>query len=327
MQDVVIGVDLGGTRIRSARFDAKLAILERQETLTLAHEGLDATVGRIKTMIERVLPEDRSCVRGIGFSAPGPLNPRTGVVVAPPNLAGWHHVPLAEILQAHFDLPVYVGNDANVAALAETMLGAARGCRYVIYLTISTGIGSGIIDNGRLVYGVDGLGAEAGHLLMLQADGSITTLEQEAAGPALLRHARRRIEAGEASLLQQMCANDLDKLTGSMLGQAVADGDPLALSIIERAGTLVGIGIVNLLLLFNPEIVVLGGGVTDVGEPLFAPLRRAVQQYARDEAYQANLRIVPAGLGEDTALIGAAALALAEGGQDTIAALALEIAR
>src|SRR5512145_617099 len=121
MSEVIIGVDLGGTRVRAARLDQNLQILAREETLTQDEAGLDATLNRIKDLIREVLPRDGAPVSGIGISAPGPLNPLTGVVVAPPNLKGWHNVPLGDILHQEFNLPVYVGNDANVAALAETI--------------------------------------------------------------------------------------------------------------------------------------------------------------------------------------------------------------
>ena len=151
MADVVIGVDLGGTRLRAGRLDKQLNILERTEMLTKADEGLDATIDRIKNIINQVLPDEQDNLLGIGVSVPGPTNPETGVVVAPPNLPGWRDVPLAKILQKEFDVPIYLGNDANVAALAEVSVGSAQGYNNVIYITVSTGIGSGIINDGRLI--------------------------------------------------------------------------------------------------------------------------------------------------------------------------------
>ncbi|MBC8100868.1 MAG: ROK family protein, partial [Armatimonadetes bacterium] len=191
MAEVIISVDLGGTRIRAARLDHTLKILERQETPTLAHLGKDATLARIQALIRTVLPTDGSTVVGIGISAPGPLNPTTGVVVAPPNLDGWHNVPLGEVLHTAFHVPVYVGNDANLAVLAEYTHGAARGSglRHVIYITHSTGIGSGIICDGRLLLGRDGLAAEVGHIPLVLDGGRVSTLEQEAAGPDMATQA------------------------------------------------------------------------------------------------------------------------------------------
>ncbi|HEX2620738.1 MAG TPA: ROK family protein, partial [Phototrophicaceae bacterium] len=259
MSDVIISVDLGGTRIRAAQLDHSLKILKREETFTLAHLGLESTLGRIKDLIHSVLPEDPSVsVVGIGISAPGPLNPKTGVIVAPPNLPGWHNVPLGDILADEFNMPVYVGNDANVAALAEYTHGAAKGgnYRHVIYITHSTGIGSGIICDGRLVLGRDGLGAEVGHIPMVMDGGRVSTLEEESAGPDMADQAVKRIKAGEKSLISDLVNGDLTLVNGSTVGQAAQKGDALALEIVRRSGMLVGLGIVTLLQLFNPEIVI-----------------------------------------------------------------------
>lgn len=313
MSEVIIGVDLGGTRIRAARLDTNLQILKRVETLTRAAQGLEATLDRIKEQIRQVMPEDSSAVMGIGISAPGPLNPLTGVVVAPPNLPGWHEVPLGDILRHEFNVPVYVGNDANVAVLAEVMRGAARGFRHAIYLTVSTGIGSGMIVDGRLLLGREGLAAEAGHMIMLVED-RVSTLEKEAAGPSMAAQAVKRINAGETSLISELVSGDLSKVTGSTVGQAAQRDDALALSIVERAGKIVGMGIVSLLHIFNPEIVVIGGGVSNLGDLIFRPMREAIEKHAIDAAYWRDLRIEAAGLAEDVSIIGAAVLVATHGG-------------
>jgi glucokinase len=317
--EVLIGVDLGGTRVRVARLDTALNIIERHETLTLAHEGYDATIKRIKGLIRRVLPtDDATPIAGIGVSAPGPLNPQTGVVVAPPNLPGWHNVPLGDILHEEFNLPIYVGNDANVAALAEVARGAAHGHRHAIYITVSTGIGSGIIYDGRLLLGKTGLAAEAGHMIML-ADGTrVSSLEKEAAGPALARQARARIEAGESTLIAELVAGDLDKIDARVIGIAANQGDQMAVDIVERCGKFVGLGIVTLLHLFNPEIVIIGGGVSNIGDLLFSRIRATIEQHSLDSAYWDDLKLVPAGLAGDVSVIGAAVLVATKGGQSDV---------
>ncbi len=313
MADIIIGVDLGGTQIRAARLDQHLHILAREETLTLAAQGLQPTLERIKNLVRSIWPQDEGRVAGIGVSAPGPLNPSTGVVVAPPNLPGWHNVSLRDILQDTFAVPVYVGNDANVAALAETARGAAHGFRHVIYITVSTGIGGGVITDGRLLLGKEGLAAEVGHMVMV-VDGKATTLEKEAAGPALARQARARIEKGEKSLIHELVKGDLAQITSKIVGQAAEASDALALEVVTRGGRILGLGITTLLHLFNPEIVVIGGGVSKMGELLFAPMRAAYQQYAIDTAYWSDLRIERSALGDDVSIVGAAALVITHGG-------------
>lgn len=312
---VIIGVDLGGTQIRAARLTRQLDILEMHRTKTLAAEGLEPSFARIVEAIRVVWPNDGTPVAGIGISAPGPLNPITGVLVAPPNLPGWHNVPLADRLHEIFKVPVYCGNDANVAALAEVARGAAQGYRFVIYLTISTGIGSGIINDGRLILGREGLGGEAGHIQFFGDKGQVSSLEREAAGPALARAAVARLQAGEKSILSQ---HQPDTINAEHVGMAAAAGDAMAISIVERAGMLIGLGIVSLLHLFNPEIIVIGGGVSKIGDLLFKPMHEAIQKYALDSAYWTNMPIVPAALEDDVSIYGAAALVVTHGGQAVI---------
>jgi glucokinase len=317
MSEVIIGVDLGGTRVRAARLNHELNVLAREETLTADEEGLEATLNRIKALIRRMLPTDGSSVTGIGISAPGPLNPITGVVVAPPNLKGWHNVPLGDILHQEFNVPVYVGNDANVAGLAETIRGAAKGYRNVIFITVSTGIGSGIICDGRMLLGTTGLAAEAGHMTLVVGD-QVSTLEKEAAGPALARKARSRIAKGEKSLMSDLVAGDLDGIDGKIVGDAAQRGDALALDIVQTAGKMIGLGMVTLLHLFNPEILVFGGGVSNLGELIFEPMREAIRTYAIDDSYWRDLHIELAALGDNVSIVGAGALVATKGGVEDV---------
>ena len=321
MSEYVVGIDLGGTRMRAALLDRDLNIVDRKEVLTNAQQGLETTIGRMQDLVRGILPTDPEAhVAGIGISAPGPSNPNTGVLVAPPNLPGWHNVPLAQMLQKEFGHTAFLGNDANVAALAETARGAARGYRHVIFITLSTGIGSGMICDGRLLLGKDGLAAEAGHVVIMVGD-KVTTLEKEAAGPALARHARERIENGEKSMISELVSGDLEKCSGSVVGKAAMAGDPLAVAVVQRAGFIVGLGLTSLLHLFNPEIVVFGGGVSALGDLIFNPMREAIQKYCIDPAYWQDLRIKQAELGENVSLVGAAALVITRGGMEDVAAL------
>ncbi|MFN8565579.1 MAG: ROK family protein [Anaerolineae bacterium] len=321
MSDFVVGIDLGGTRMRAALFDPELNLIERQEVPTNARRGRDTTLDRMRELVQQILPDDpQAQLGGIGISAPGPVNPQAGLLVAPPNLPGWHNVPLVQILQKEFGYSTFLGNDANVASLAETARGAARGYRHVIFITLSTGIGGGIISDGRLLLGKDGLAAEVGHMPLVVGD-TVTTLEKEAAGPALARKARARIEAGEKSIISEMVKGKLEDCTGGTVGKAAVQGDALALSVVQRAGFIVGLGLTSLLHVFNPEIIVLGGGVSNLGELLFAPMRETIQKYCIDPAYWQDLLIKPAELGENVSLVGAAALVITRGGMEDVAAL------
>lgn len=314
MPESIIGVDLGGTQMRAARFDTDLNILERQAEPTHAHEGPDVVMPRLLDLIRDVMPSDGlESVLGIGISVPGPINPHTGVIVAPPNLPGWDDKPVRKIIHEAFGCPAYLGNDANVAALAEVASGAAAGHKYMIYLTVSTGIGGGIIDNGRLLVGCTGLGGEAGHMMMV-IDGEVLDLEQAAAGPAIARNAVKRIRDGAHSIIADRAGGNLDDVTAKTVGEAAAEGDQLAIDVIQQAGRIVGLGIVSLMHLFNPQIIVVGGSVTKTGDLLFSPMRQTVRDHTMDEDYWRNVAIVPAALGDDVALIGAAALVSTHGG-------------
>ena len=321
MEKHIVAVDLGGTQLRTARFDHDLNLMRRESTLTLADLGPKSTIDRMKTFIEKVMPTSRDDVRGIGISSPGPLNPVSGVIIAPPNLPGWHNIPLADIITAEFGLPVYIGNDANVAALAEASKGAAQGCRHVIYITVSTGIGSGVISDGRLVTGRAGLAAELGHIPIIVEEGKVSSIELEAAGPAIARRVRSALAAGATSILRELVKGDLSKIDAKAVGMAAAAGDELAIENLEHAGRMIGLSIVTAVLLFNPEMIVIGGGVTKTGELLFAPMRRAVEEHILDSAFTAYLRIEQAALGDDVALVGAAALVATAGGSMDISEL------
>lgn len=311
MHKRIVGVDLGGTRIRAASFDEHLTLLAREELPTQAQDGFPAVLDRIRAAIRAVLPPD-AALTGIGIAAPGPLNPVTGVIVDAENLPGAAGTPVAALLRETFGVPVYLGNDANAAALGETMLGAARGCRHVVYITIGTGIGGGVIVDGRLLNGQDGMAAEIGFMLIV-TDGLPKNLQDRAAGPVLARQARERIEQGERSLLSELVGGQLAQIDTAMVGRAAQMGDALALDIVTTAGRLIGMGAANLVHLFNPQMIVVGGGVSQMDDLILDPIRAAVQTYCIRPFWE-HLRIVPAALGDNAGVVGAAALVVTEGG-------------
>jgi glucokinase len=309
---MIIGVDLGGTRIRAARLDDQLNILARDETLTIAEEGPDRVIERMIALIRRVWPEQEP-VSGIGVSSPGPLDPVTGVVLAPPNLHGWYHVPLAQRLREALGVPVYIGKDTNVAVLAEAARGAARGCKHAVYITLSTGIGGGVLSDGRLVLGHGGLATEIGHMLMI-INGQELRFEQAARGPALAQQAQERMAQGAESLMRDMVQGDLSRVDSKIVGQAAQQGDPLAVEIVQRAGRIIGLGMASVLHVFNPEVLVIGGGVSQIGPLLLEPMYAAIRESVIYEGYINRLRIEMAALGDDVSVIGAAALVRTQGG-------------
>jgi len=312
MPELIIGVDLGATQIRALVADAQGRILGRSATLTHAADGLEAVVGRIEQTVRQAAADvPWARIRGIGVGAPGPVDPREGLVVDPPNLPGWRNVPLRRIMAQVLSLPVRLGNDANLAALAEHRYGAGVGVDNIIYVTLSTGIGGGIIAGGRLLLGARGLAGEVGHQTLVD-DGPLCGcgqhghLEALASGPAIARMAREEVARGHGDRILRLAQGDIEAIDARLVGQAADSGDPFARGIIRRAATYVGIGLANLCNLLNPEMIVIGGGVSAIGDLLFDAVRETVADRAM--VGNSQVRIVPAALGDDVVLLGAVAL-------------------
>jgi glucokinase len=306
----VIAVDLGGTNIRAALCDADGHILKRTKQRTLPEQGAEAVIGRIVQSVREVMLEGQA-VRAVGVASPGPLNPFTGIVMAAPNLH-WHNVPLRDELRKALNLPIEINNDANLAALGEQRYGAARGKKDMAYVTLSTGIGCGVILNNQMVLGARGQATELGHMSVafnssVNYNGLPGALEALAAGPAIATLAQQKVNEGRSSHMVDLAGGHLNKITAKEVGEAATAGDAVALEVVAFAGRVIGIGLVNLLHLFDPEIVVIGGSVSLMGDVLWRPMLATVAECALT-SYQ-DIPIVPAALGDDCGLLGAAALA------------------
>ncbi len=285
-------------------------ILRRNKQLTLPEQGADTVVNRLGDAILAVLPSDQSCV-GLGVGTPGSVDPYTGTVLYASNLM-WNNVPLADKLTARLNLPVVLGNDANLAALGEHRYGAGRGTRDMVYVTISTGVGCGVILDNSLVLGHPGMAPELGHIVMdvnapPSASGVPGGFEEMVSGTAIARMARQHLRAGRASIMPDLAGDDTDRVTAKEVSRAAQMGDVLAKEIICQVARNIGLGLVNALHLFDPERIVLGGSVTLMGDLLFDGVRETVKRYAM--APYRDRPIVLAELGDDCGLLGAAALA------------------
>ena len=301
----IVAIDFGGTRVRAARFDLDLHLLCRVEMPTRAHEPQQDVIERILDLTRQVWPEYET-VDSIGISAPCP-NAFTGVISHAAVLPGWQDVPFAHIIREAFDdVPVYMENDANLGALAEYHKGAARGANPAVYMTISTGIGGGLVIDGQLFTGRNGLAIEPGHIKFRGAGGHVYSLENFAAGPGIARLAREKLAASaDASLLRR-----LPELSGKVVGEAAQAGDALALKVIHEAGEWLGLGLVNLVHMTNPEVVVLGGSVVArLGDLILNPALRILSEYVVNPAFFHDDLIQLAQLGDDVCLIGAASYA------------------
>ncbi len=316
METRIIAVDLGGTSIRAARCNTKGEILEQVSQPTVAAEGPERVFERIVQSIRKV-SQERSQIRSIAIGAPGPVDPQRGVVLEAANLPGMIDFPMKVRLEAEFNVPAFVGNDANVAALGEHHYGAGRGVTHMVYVTISTGIGGGIISDNRLLIGWRGYAGEVGHQT-LEAEGprcncgNVGCLEVLASGTAIARMARQAIAAGRDSRILSLAQGRLDGITGSLVTQAASENDPLSLELFARAGRYIGLGIVNLLHILDTELFVLGGGVATHAWPWLYP--SVVETLDRNAmpSMRKRVRVVRAELGDDVGLIGAVALAMDE---------------
>ena len=311
----VLGIDIGGTNLvvgSVAEEGSALHALGTEPTRAEAGERdvlerLIALAQRTITQTKREVPDAE--IIGVGVGAPGPLDTKSGIVLLTPNL-GWVNLPLREIIHDRLKLPASLDNDANCAVLGEWWRGAARGSRNAIGITIGTGIGGGIILNGQLYHGSSDCAGEIGHTTIDSEGrrckcGNYGCLEAYASGPNIALRACEEIEAGAESRLSKYVDGDLKRITAQTVYQAAHEGDELAMDVVNDTAKFLGIGIANLLNIFNPEVVVVCGGVTLAGEHLFAPLRREVARRAFKPAVSV-CRIVPCELSGTAGVYGAA---------------------
>ncbi len=315
---LVIGVDLGGTKITTALVDPSGRLLACDYRETLAAEGPEAVIGRILEGIRTVLalqhvPAEQIAALGVG--SPGPLDIAAGLVLSPPNLPGWEQVPLRQRLRDALGITTFLENDANAAALGEYRFGAGRGCQHMIYVTASTGIGGGLILNGALFHGASDLAGEIGHMTILAGGqrcgcGNRGCLEALASGTAIARRARESVARGVPTRIAELARGQPERISARLVAQAAAAGDAEAQVILTEAMNYLGIGMANLANLFNPQRIIIGGGLTNLGEALFEPVHRALARHAFPGAARA-VEVLPAALGENVGVLGAAAVALA----------------
>jgi glucokinase len=309
----ILAVDLGGTQIRAALITSDRSVHCRRAVPTNDADGVDAVLGRIAEVAGAVRDDAAADGLpppiGVGISSPGPLDPWSGVVLMSPNLAGWHDVPLAPSVAQALALPAFLERDTNVAVMGEWRYGAARGTRNAIYVTVSTGIGGGIIIDGRPLVGPDGTAGEVGHIAVeLEGPtcgcGGVGHVEAIASGTAMARDARALLDAGAdpASPLAQLAAGGAD-VDAALVARAAEAGDPACIAILERAWLAIGSLCGSLVNLLDPEVIVIGGSIAEHHERLFdvarAELNRRAFAILRD-----RVRILPAALGPDVSLIG-----------------------
>jgi glucokinase len=307
----ILAIDLGGTQIRAAYVSPDLVVSARRAIPTRDEDGPDVVIERICELADQVRgasgAERLAEPVGIGISAPGPLNPWLGVVVSPPNLQGWRDVPLADRVEAALGMPTFLERDTNVAVMAEWRHGAARNADDVVYITVSTGIGGGIILGGRPIYGLDGTAGEVGHVTValdgpLCGDGMPGHVEAIGSGTAIAREGRSLLDRGEAPVLARL-ARDAASVDAALVAEAADQGDMACRAVYERAYVAVGALCASLVMVLNPQVIVIGGSVAEHRPELIGAVRREIDRRAYPGPAR-RARLTPARFSDDVSLIG-----------------------
>jgi glucokinase len=314
-----VGVDIGGTNIVVGLVPVAGGAPVGLRTLpTQPARGSDFVVRRVASMVDDAIAETlkthggaRADVAGVGIGSPGPLNRASGIVLDTPNL-GWRNLPLRQLVSDAVGLPAQLDNDANCAALGEWWLGAGKDVSYLIGITLGTGIGGGIVLDGEILHGASDAAGEIGHMTIEFTGrrckcGNYGCLEAYCSGPNIAARAREGLEAGYESILTQLVDGQLDRLTAATVYEAAVLGDHYANEVMVETAKILGAGLANVINIFNPQAIVIAGGVTRAGDHLFAPLRREVKRRAFRSAFDA-CKILPAALPETAGVIGAAAV-------------------
>jgi glucokinase len=306
----VLGVDIGGTKIAVGIVDRAGKILAQGRTPMVAsgtpEAALDAVVSAIDSM------STGTEVEGIGICAPGPLDPKSGIVLNPPNLPCWRNFPLADKIRAKYKVPVNVDNDANAAALAETLWGAAQGFRYVFYATIGTGIGTGIVFDGAIYHGKTGSAGEGGHV-SIDYRGPVCTcgkrgcIEILAAGPAIGARAKVAAEPLRGKTILNLVKGNISAITSQHVGEAFESGDPLAREVLEDTVHLLTIWLGNIVDLLDPDVIVVGGGVAAMLRTFFDEIKRGLPEWCVNPR-ASEIPLLMAHYGADAGIAGGAAL-------------------
>lgn len=309
-----IGIDVGGTNVKIALVDSNGKIGYSNTIPTRAEMGYEYTINNMKQAIRDLMTETKLSakdIEGIGFGLPGQVDFKSGIVRLITNIPGWVEIPLAKMIEDEFHIPTRIDNDVRCAALGELNFGAGKGCQNLICITVGTGIGSGLIINGKLVRGASNAAGEIGHIKLQMHDGPICgcgdtgCLEAFASGPAIVAMAEEYILGGKSTKYREM-ANGND-ITPFIVAEAAKAGDAVAKRIFTKMGEYIGIGMASVVNLLNPEKIIIGGGVADAGDILLNPLKETIKNRAMKIAGE-TVEVVPAQLGNTAGVIGASLL-------------------
>ncbi len=322
---IYVGCDLGGTNIKVGVVDVETGnIIEMQSAPTLAREGHDAVMTRMAALIDKVIADSgisKDEIGGVGIGAPGVLDLDKGLVLFLPNLPGtWPNVPLVDTIAEKVGLPVYILNDVRAITFGEWKFGAGRGVDTMACFAIGTGIGGGLVINGKLHLGINGTAGELGHQSInfngpKCGCGNYGCVEAYASGPAIAAAAAKVVMQGGTTAIGEMVGYDLNKITPRVVYEAAMAGDEVANDIYREAGEAIGMGVANVLVAVSARKVVIGGGVAAAGDLLLEPIRRTIHEHVFVMPKE-MVEVVPAELGTDAGIVGTALWASVHGYQD-----------
>ena len=314
MKNNRIGIDVGGTNIKIALISNKGEILYSNTFPTRAEMGYVYTVSNIKQAINDLMSETKSSksnIESIGFGFPGQIDYKNGIVRNSTNVPGWNNVAIADIIKTEFGIPAFIDNDVRCATLGELKYGAGKGAENLVCITVGTGIGSGLVINGKLVRGASNAAGEIGHIKLSMNDGPLCgcgdfgCFEAYASGPSIVAMAEEYIKGGKSTMYREIANGS--EITPYIVSKAAEEGDAVAKQIFKQIGHYIGIGLSSVINLLNPEKVIIGGGVSAAGALLFDPIKETINERAMKIAREA-VEIVPAELGNTAGVIGASLL-------------------
>ncbi len=315
---VAVAADIGGTQMRAALVTRGGELLDRGAIDTHPDDGIEIAASRLAELVESLgngngNGNGRVEPIGMGISTAGPIDPDTGTYKNPPNLGAWDEKSMKPNLASRLKIPVQIGHDATLAAFAETQFGPHRGAQNLVYVTVSTGVGGGIIANGEMVTGAEGHAGEVGHITVIPGGqrcnvGCDGCFEGNASGPSIAKAALAHIDAGETTAIWEMAGHDRERVTSKVVFQAADAGDVVATAVREHAVKAIGIGLGSLLNIFDPEALVVGGGVAQGLAARWDEVVSSVKRFSLAH-FQHNPRVHLTTLGDDVGLLGAAGLA------------------